>query len=257
MFPPTFYLLQNEGFLMQGCFKSSLADLREADSALPGRFYAAFFNYAIGLERLLKIILLLDKWHRERKFLTDDDLRAKGHNVQKLYKAARALFSQYTVQWKPSYEPDKINSDILSFLANFANGNRYYNLTALAGALPPAAVNPIHTWQGLLYRVCEQDFPNAEPIITSPDTPEDEMSTPHLGRHHVIIAAASPHMCCRLVQLLVPLQELLIAIGEKVKEDDLTLGGEDADPSIPPSMEEFLDFVCEDKGIVLGSEDWP
>ena len=38
--------------------------------------------------------------------------------------------------------PDKINSDILSFLANFANGNRYYNLTALAGALPPAALLP-------------------------------------------------------------------------------------------------------------------
>src|SRR4051794_25560085 len=117
-FPPTFYLLQNEGFLMQGCFKSSLADLREVKNALPGRFYAAFFNYAIGLERLLKILLLLDKWHRDRQFLTDAELRQKGHNVQKLYKDARELFPEYAVHWQPTFEPDNINSDLLSFLAS-------------------------------------------------------------------------------------------------------------------------------------------
>jgi len=238
---------------MQGCFKSSLAGLREADSALPGRFYAAFFNYAIGLERLLKIILLLDKWHHERKFLTDDELRAKGHNVQKLYNDARPLFARYTVKWNPTYEPDKIRSDLLSFLANFANGNRYYNLTALAGALPCHAVDPIQTWEELLYRVYEQDVPNAEPITLRENAEDPDFD----WTHDVVVAAASPYMCCRLVQLLAPLQRLLIAINRSVKEDDFKLGGEATDPSIPPNMEEFLDFVCEDKAVILQSQDWP
>lgn len=66
----------------------------------------------------------------------------------------------------------------------------------------------------------------------------------------------SPHICWRLVQLLIPLQALLIAVREQVQKDDLTRGGEDADPSVP-FMEEFLDFVCEDKTIVLEPEDWP
>jgi hypothetical protein len=38
--------------------------------------------------------------------------------------------------------------------------------------------------------------------------------------------------------------------------DDLALGGEHAAPSVP-FMEEFLDFVCEDKTIVLEPEDLP
>jgi hypothetical protein len=257
MFSKTFMLLQNEGYLMQGCFKSALSDLREAPSAQPGPFYAAFFNYAIRLERLLKILLLLDKWHRERKFLTDGELRKKGHNVKKLYEEARTLFPQYAVAWKDAYEPDKINRDLLNFLAGFANGSRYYNLDALAGASPQHAEDPIHCWQRLLYLVYEKDFPGAEPIVTSPDAPEDSMSNSDLAGHHVIIAAASRHMCCRLVQLLVPLQELLIAISQEIRQDDFQIGGDDTAPSIPADMNEFLDFVCGEKATILECEDWP
>jgi hypothetical protein len=257
MFPKTFTLLQSEGYLMQGCFKASLSGILAVTNAQPGPFYAAFFNYAIGLERLLKILLLMDKWHRERQFLSDKELKAKSHGVENLYKDARTLFPQYPVAWKDAYEPDAINRDLLSFLAGFANGNRYYNLNALAGAVPQHAKDPIHCWQRLLYRVYEKDFPGAEPILTSPDAPEDSMSNSDLVRHHCIIAAASPHMCCRLVQLLIPLQQLLIAISHEIRQDDFRIGGEDTDASIPPNMEEFLDFVCGDKTVILESEDWP
>ena len=41
-----------------------------------------------------------------------------------------------------------------------------------------------------------------------------------------------------------------------VHQDDLRVGGEDTDPSVP-YMEEFLEFVCEDKNIILKAEDWP
>lgn len=218
--------------------------------------YTAFFNYATGLERLLKILLLLDKWHRERKFLTNGELKAKSHGVENLYKEARALFPHYAVPWKDTYEQDEINRDLLSFLAGFANGNRYYNLDVLAGAVPQDARNPIYCWQRLFYRAYEQDHPKAEPIVTKPDVPEDSMSDSELFRHHVIIPAARQHICWRLVQLLIPLQALLIAIREQVQRDDLAFGGEHADPSVP-FMEEFLDFVCEDKTIVFEPDDWP
>jgi hypothetical protein len=83
------------------------------------------------------------------------------------------------------------------------------------------------------------------------------MSNFDLSRHHLIIAAASPLMCWRLVQIILPLQELLIAISQEVRQDDFKVGGEDTDPSIPPNLEEFLDFVCGDKNVILESEDWP
>jgi hypothetical protein len=62
-----------------------------------------------------------------------------------------------------------------------------------------------------------------------------------------------PEICWRLVKILIPMQVLLITIRERVHKEDVQKGG---DASVP-FLEEFLDFVCEDKTVVLESEDWP
>ena len=247
---------------MQGCFKSSLGGLRAANSAERGPFYAAFFNYAIGLERLLKVLLLLDSWHRERKFPGNEALKRYGgnlgHNVEKLYESVRKLFPRYGVEWKTTYDPDEINRDLLNFLADFANGSRYFNLDNLAGLSKSA--DPVQRWEALLYRVHANDIAKEQPTDTAsavrvPDDP-DSLPLGEFAGHHAKIAAAARHICWRLVQLLVPLQALFIAVREQVQEDDVKFGGESADPSMP-FMEEFLEFVCDDKSIILKSEDWP
>ena len=256
MFPENFTLLQNEGFLMQGCFKSSLRGLRQASSAEPGQFYSVFFNYVIGLERLLKIILMLDRWHDKREFPDNKQLQDYGHKVDKLYQFVRPLFPKYKVEWKTNWELDAINGDLLIFLASFANGSRYFNLNQLTEPTNNQGENPIYRWQRLFYRAYQQDNPKAEKIVTRPDVSEDTMSTTELARHHVIMMATRPYICWRLVQLVIPLQALLVAICEQIRNDDLALGGASADSSVP-FMEEFLDFVCEDKTIIFESEDWP
>lgn len=70
------------------------------------------------------------------------------------------------------------------------------------------------------------------------------------------IKLASPHLCCRLVQMLIPPQELLFAINDKMRQDACTLAGEGLDEPLP-EMIEFLDFVTDDRSIILESEDWP
>jgi hypothetical protein len=173
-----------------------------------------------------------------------------------LFAAVRQLFPNYQVTWKDAWELDPINQDFLGFLADFANGSRYFNLDKLVGAAKQHADNPIYRWQRLFYRAYQQDHRTPEPIKSKPDVPEDTMSDSEQRCHHVIMAAAAPHICCRLVHLLAPLQELLIAIGEQVHKDDLAKDGADADPSAP-YMEEFLEFVTTDKSIILKDEDWP
>lgn len=260
MFPEAFTLLQNEGFLMQGCFKSSLRGLLQASSAQPGPFYSAFFNYAIGLERLLKVLLTLDHWHKGRKFPNNDQLKKYGgkygHNVVALHQSVCPLFSEYKVEWKTNWELDATNKDLLAFLSDFANGSRYFNLDELTGFTNKHGENPIYRWQRLFYCAYKHDYPKAEKIVTKPDVPEDTMSNMELARHHVIMLATRPYICWRLIQLLIPLHALLIAIREQIQNDDLAIGGPDANPSVP-WMEEFLDFVCEDKTIIFESEDWP
>lgn len=248
----TFDLLQNEGFLMQGCFKSSLSILRAAPDAQPGHYYAALFNYSIGFERLLKVLLLLDNWHRERKFPNNNELRQyggrSGHNLGKLYKSAIRLFPRYGVNWKDTYELDEIDGDFLTFLSDFANGSRYFNLNALTDSSESAeSPDPIKRWECLLYRVYAIDVAKEEPPHGAVLVPEpDDLSS----EHHITIVLASRQMCWRLVRFLIPLKDLLIAIRAQVQRDDK------GDASAP-FMEEFLDLVCEDKSIVLEDAEWP
>jgi hypothetical protein len=264
MFPQTYLLLQNEGALMQGCLKSSFATLRHGENGQRGPLYSACFNYGIGLERLLKIILLMHKWHCERKFPDNAELKNYGHNIQRLYQSARDLFSDYRLQWQSNHEPDPINRDLLSFFSDFANGSRYFNLDGLAGLSKGA--DPIRRWETLLDRVYDEDVPEAKrsehsensstvPQATVYTPPEECESACDSILHDVTVAAALPHLCWRLVQLLLPMNALLIAITRKAQQEDSRRGGQD-DPSIP-NMEEFLDFVCNDKNVILTSEDWP
>jgi hypothetical protein len=86
--------------------------------------------------------LLLVNWHRERKFPDNSALKQYvgncGHNGEKLYEATRNLFSPYQVEWKEAYAPDAINRDHLSFLADFTNESRCFNLDTLAGQKRPS-----------------------------------------------------------------------------------------------------------------------
>jgi len=54
---------------------------------------------------------------------------------------------------------------------------------------------------------------------------------------------ALPEMRWRLVKLLVPLKALLIAIEVKIRAEAMGIDKEDA----IPFLEEFLDFVCDER----------
>ncbi len=249
--PETVTLLQNEGYLMQGCFKSSLSGLLQAPSAEPGPFYSAFFNYAIGLERLLKLLGMLDVWHSERKFPDNTELKKyggnSGHNLEMLHQSVRALFPKYGVEWKSTWNLDDINQELLKFLAGFANGSRYFNLDQLAGSSRPPSENPDLPLAASLFIVHTlRTTQNRESITSRPDVDEDAMSSirTHVPPRHsssrppTYLLAAGPH-------LLVPLQG--VAYRPQPPDsphDDLARGGEGCQYLSAVHMEEFLEFVC-------------
>ena len=264
----SFLLLQNEGFLMQNCLKSSLAALREWRIEDKGAFYGAFLGFTIGLERLLKILILLDSWCRDRKFLTDSELKVYCHNLEKLHESVYVLFQQHGVVRGKHLEADEIDKLLLQFLSSFAQRNRYYNLYTLT---KDGAIDPLGEWEDLLRKIYETDVPEdnhlQEPdenciladhvegnacvkLTRTGSTLQTQTEHDHDQR---IMAIALPEMCWRLVKILAPLQALLIAIQEKIRKADHDGDGE----ASVPFMEEFLEFVCEDKSVILESEDWP
>ena len=58
---PTFSLLQQEGYLTRSCLYTGFSALSNANiNNNKGDFYVAFFQLSIGLERLMKLALILD-----------------------------------------------------------------------------------------------------------------------------------------------------------------------------------------------------
>lgn len=269
----TFLLLQNEGLLMQGCFKTSLAALRTMHSAQSGPGYVVFFNYSIGLERLSKVLLLLDHWHRNRQFPSESELKQYGgkggHDVEMLYKSVTNLFQQYGVEQHDKLEVDATDEKLLNFLSGFAKRSRYFNLNTLTG--PATMADPLGEWADLLREVYKQDVPAQDHL---PELDELDILVDHIEgnanmnstaegcklvtqsehvRDQSRLALALPLICWRLVKLLVPLQSLLVVIQERISEDDHRIDGE----ASVPVMWEFLDFVCEDRNVILKSVEWP
>jgi len=59
-FPKSFVLLQQEGYLISSCLSMGLTELRSANVHNKGSFYSSLFNLSVGIERLLKAIVIIE-----------------------------------------------------------------------------------------------------------------------------------------------------------------------------------------------------
>ena len=256
--------------MLQGCFKIALNALRTANGGDASLLYAVSFNYAVGLERLLKVILLLDCWNCDGKFPSDEELKRHGHDVRILFDSVRKLRPKYKIEHDERLEPDALDWKILNFLAEFAKSSRYFNLCTLGGS--SRTVDPLAKWVQLIDEIYLKDIPSGRRVtneaevvafvsaikgyvtsMSSTSLDGEPQSYVESSQEHERMVIVLPEICWRLVKMLVPLKALLVAIRRTAHEKD---GSLDEETSIP-FMEEFLDFVCKDKEIVLKSSDWP
>jgi hypothetical protein len=265
MFTRRFRLLQNEGYLVQGCLLSGLKALKESSSVERGALYVALFNYSIGLERLLKISLLLDHCVANKgAFPTHAKIRSFGHDVGTLYKSVETVLHRYKIETPESCQTDDIDRRLLELLARFAISGRYFNLDALTGT--GDSEDPLKEWGELLQKVYERDVPplkrasNEEQVEAITNSMKDivvsmgacgfdgtEQSFEDSCPDHGWITLARREAIWRFARLLVPIELLLTAYREQLAS------GIAGDPEDFPEMWDLLDFVCEDKNTMLGS----
>ena len=121
MFTEKERLLANEASLTSSLLGNGLNALRKANIYNKGLYYQAFFSLSIGVERLLKIIVITQyRSENDGEFPVDIDLQKIGHNLNKL--------CEYTgIQFKK----DSIHEKIVSFLNDFARKSRYYNIDSM------------------------------------------------------------------------------------------------------------------------------
>ncbi|MGW0495757.1 hypothetical protein ACWD0Z_10110 [Streptomyces sp. NPDC003007] len=143
---PIFQPLLHEAGLAAQTLCVGLTTLRKANYQQTEKYYGGFFNYTIGLERVMKLTILLDSLVEDGKFPSDQQLRsAYGHDLSKLLdavQAIRAKLDQSELDWQLPH-PDIIG-DAVVFLAEFAKTTRYYNLDVLSGKAP--SLDPVARW---------------------------------------------------------------------------------------------------------------
>jgi hypothetical protein len=132
-------MLEQEALVIRSCVCTGLTELRNANLNEKGRFYAGFFQLAIGIERLAKLALILD--HMAQNNLRppgQQTVRAYGHDLETLVATVDRAASARSYQVNGSFSRSTLCSSILAFLSQFATGMRYANLGWSCFRSPPA-----------------------------------------------------------------------------------------------------------------------
>lgn len=122
-------LVDRECLLIGNSFASGLTSLRKANLHAKGFFYQAFFQLSIGLERLCKLTLILDKLLTSGESTTIKELRSYGHNIDCLIKRV-LLKIPHKIDLNQN---NAIKHALIDHLTKFAEDTRYYNLNNLSG----------------------------------------------------------------------------------------------------------------------------
>lgn len=149
-------LLIKEGYLASSAIGHGLNTLRKSGIHAQGEYYLAFFQLSIGLERLMKLIVIQYFRGTHNGFPGNKAMRSFGHNLVELYSAIYEFDTN-----DKSLLDDDISIKMLNFLSDFAMSTRYYNLDILTGK--QQIKNPLVEWVDIENLIFERHFANKPP----------------------------------------------------------------------------------------------
>ena len=266
-FPPSFLFLQQEGHLIHSCLTTGLTELRAANVHTKGKFYSALFNLSVGFERLLKSIVIIEHMlNNNLSVPSKKQLKGYGHNIVELYDTCVSIAGQRNSQFPTRDALHPINQEILNLLSDFAQTTRYHNLDALSSS--HSGKDPLSHWQEIILSLLSVDvserqktkiFHQANVVAEAigqnsitimhgldqqPLSTEEAFALP--GLHDQAVKYA----ILRIINVLSPIRELISSLSH----EGYRLGVE-----VPPfpQMQEFLEWIWDDRQYVLRKKKWP
>ncbi len=156
-FPPTFNLLQQEGHLVASMLAHGLTSLRSSGCANKGALYSASFQLCIGIERMMKLVIVLD--HMASNALRPPTAKAIqdfSHDFRRLITATRAISANVKGDPIAAALAPSLNQEIMEVIGMFGRGDvRYFNIEALA--LASNKDDPLVRWHLLFDRIVASD----------------------------------------------------------------------------------------------------
>lgn len=275
MFTPTWYLLQQEGFLAQSCLCNGLTALRQANLGDgKGRFYSAFFELSIGLERVLKLVLILD--HMARQQLQPPDTKTvknHGHKLSALFDAAKTISTARGITALDDFPDDSLPMVMLHFLNEFAHTEgRYSNINQLTKQGRQASTDPIARWGDIASQIMQthakpserQHAKDAETaaemafgesaISLINDLDQQPLDVAALHARAAELDIAAKYAVLAMVTLVAALREVVGSLCKCVWQVQSAIV---SDIGVVPDMRQFFAFASADKQYAMRKKRWP
>src|SRR5882757_10700227 len=148
-----FIALSREAGVAAMSMAEGLTAMRKADFTRHAYASHSFFAVSIGLERLMKLIVLYEYWlTHNKKFPDNGYLKSLGHQIVKLFEVCLQIAEKHGYSsYFEAIKDDPLCREILAFLDDFAVKSRYYNLDSLTGKV--TSQQPLKTWEEKVYSV--------------------------------------------------------------------------------------------------------
>lgn len=267
MYGVLYRTLQQEGHVIRSCLAIGLTELRNANLNEKGRYYSAFFQLAIGIERLAKLALILD--HMAQNGLQAPG-QVNGHDLQTLVSKVSTLTTARGYALSSPFPTDPLCKRVLAFLSDFATGMRYANLDALASGKQKR--DPLSEWNEILqdtaatkvseatkYQISTlsaaiaQDLEGRARVVAS-DLASKPLTLCTAFSEPSILDSASKYLVWEIFTLLVPLRDAVVEAGDAADAIAVTV---DPDGDRVPALREFFDFIQLNRKIVFRKKRWP
>lgn len=267
-----FLLIQQEAFLARSSLLSGLDALRKANvsDTDKGKFYEAFFLLSIGLERLMKLMVVCH--HMAKNQLNPPSngvLKAAGHNLLGLYETCRNVAISEMPRPPAFVSEGELEFEVLKFLSEFAKYSRYYNLdTISAKSVEP---DPLAEWWKILGReimgsvsarkrqqIESESIQYCDSIGAAGFTymrgmDGQLMTTLEAVAYPRFAAAAAPYSVWRVIRIAAPIYSLSWHITDIAHQYEVSIGRNH--PAVP-YLYEFFPFLGLDRRTVLSRKAW-
>jgi hypothetical protein len=162
MFHPHFHLLSREASLVDRSIATGLSQLRLVTRNDTGLFFSALFALSIGLERLMKLTLIVERRLAEPSNpMSDGDLRDLGHNLASLHASAREASLRQQSEIPALASLPLVQQELFDLINRFGMRTRYFNLSSVVGA-SGGQIDPLVEYGEILFKLFESDLSAAQ-----------------------------------------------------------------------------------------------
>jgi hypothetical protein len=246
--------------------------MREATRSAKGKCYVSFFQLTIGMERLMKTVLIVDHMVNNSMLPpTEKFLKDLGHRLDKLAAEVRKVDAGVTPHPLDRFQTGTLEHDIISFLSVFADRTRYHNLNKLV--LAPSAQafdDPLEAWGRILLRTLKDDVKHNQiqkivdqsnamaaamgglVLVIANDLDQSPMTLQQLLGTPLLQAEAAKYVVWHVSEVLKAMADCLSHVSHQAFAID-----DPAKPSVPDMREFCVPFLPLSKTHTLSKKRWP